>query len=301
MKIALAMNWLNDGSVKNVVGDALVADAWAKYLRRRDDVEEVRIVSPKDGNSIYETDVVIHFWHVPGMLMHPTAKNLLYLQNALGAEFHPEGTVGVFKSVADRFDGYIYPSETLKANCGRDGLVLPFAADPEVFTYQPDDRFAHPVAFCGNDIRPAEVNERYLVPALAHGLVIYSGGVWRDPRLQAVNRGRISGEDLPKLYSSARVVLNITHPEHVKNRVVNSRIYEVLACGGKLVSDTVPDGEFDEHVESYDVFFRDENVAVMDTLRPIDHPKRSCRDFILAKHAFAHRMADLMQFLKEVV
>lgn len=318
MKITLAMNWLNDGTVANVVGDALVADAWKKYLLRRDDVEEVRIHSPKDGNVIYDTDVVIHFWPEPGMLMHPTAKNILYIQNAFGPEFHPDGTVGVFKSVADRFDGYIYPSETLMRNCGRAGLVLPFGVDHEEFTYQPDAKYDLPVTFVGSDIRGDELNNRYLLPAIPHGLKIW-GGPYRDPRLQAVHQGKLLQGELPKLYSSSRCSLNVTHAEHSKNGVTNSRIYEILACGGTVLSDA--DCEFPILFPSTSTDFPDDPIiseseawetVIANAKKPVifsggpsgqlaTERRQSRRDFILSKHTYAHRMADLMKFLGEIV
>lgn len=288
LSIALVLPWLNDGTHKNHVGDHDVAMSWQKYLRRREDVATVTIFGERVHDSVVALhEVVIHFW--PWSRPVPDRKNILYLQSALSAKDFGVDTVGAFREVKGRFDGHMFVSETLRAKCGADGAVIPFASDPEVFTYQPDDRFAHPVCFVGNDIRPAEVNERYMIPTIPHGLVIY-GGPWKDPRLEACRRGRLPAESLPKVYSSARVNINITHPEHAANGVVNQRVYDILACGGTVNSDLMPDdadlGEFVYFSSGY---------------KPFSAFIGNPRDTILAKHTVAHRVADVMAYLKEIM
>lgn len=307
LRISLAMNWMNDGSVANYVGDHAVAESWAKYLQRREDVDFVTVCGPRTPYALMiGIDVCIHFWPWPYSFVYG-AKNLLYLQNAFGPEFHPQGTVGVFNAVKDGFDGHIFTSEKLRQNCGPQetaGTVIPFAADPEIFTYHPNEKFAHPVSFVGSDIRGDVANERYLAPAIPHGLVIY-GGPWRDPKFQACHRGRLSAEDLPKVYSSSRVCLNVTHPEHVKNGTVNSRIYEILACGGSVLSDQAPKGLddccFSDDKDGWDGYWAD-LLAMFSHDTPSPLLAIECRrKAILANHTYEKRMDDLMTYLKEIL
>lgn len=298
MRIGIQMMWMNGTGLQNHIGDHGVADAWAKYLRRRDDIESVEVFG--GGRMQNDCDVLINFH--PGLPTHARAKNILYSQNAWSEEQHPGGTVGVFNAVKDRYQGYLFPSEKLRQLCGGEGAVIPFAADPERFYYQPDPRFEHPVCFVGNDIRGPEVNEAYLIPAIPHGLVIY-GGPYSDPRLQAVHRGRLSEEDLPKAYSSARVNLNLTIPEHAKNGVINSRIYEILACGGVIVTDVGV--ACDDLHGRRELFVDAESLAWLGgTMCDNDWREKHrtlSRDAILANHTWEHRMSDLMVYLKGIL
>lgn len=297
--LALHLAWLNNGQHQNHIGDHGTAESWAKYLRRRDDVARVDIVG--QGQALPgDADVCIAFH--PWLPAHPTAKNVLYLQSGLPREMFPGGTVGVFEANKERFDGYCFTSKKLRDVCGVSGAVLPFAADPEVMSYQPHDAYAHPVCFVGNDIRGDMANDRYLAPAIPHGLVIY-GGPWRQPQFQAVHRGRLIAEDLPKVYSSSRVNLNVTIPIHAEYGTVNARVYEVLACGGCCLSD------WHEGMEAFRGFCEFTNggqdteagVRILSKAFRDDRDRDARRAFILANHTFAHRMADLMRYLKEML
>lgn len=300
MKIGLQLEWLNDGTVANFVGDAGMADGWKKYLLRRDDVTRVDIIGGRRPMAP-DLDVVIHF--LPWLPLHPTAKNVAYCQyGAPRGPQYPGGTVGLFFMHKSRFIGHMFTSETLRKACATDGAVIPFAVDPEVMFYQPDERFAHPVSFVGSDIRGDEANERYIAPALAHGLVIY-GGPWNAPKFQAVHRGRASADDLPRIYSSSRVNLNVHMPIHSEYGTVNQRIFEVLACGGVCLTDyhegiraldghvmVMLDNSVGDNMESVVIFNTDRN-----------YPRDDCRDFILARHTFKHRTDAVMRYLKEIV
>ncbi len=329
LRIGLRLMWLNGRGYSNFIGDHSVAIGWQKYLHRRDDVEAVYIAGPGDPLP-HDLHCVIHFHH--DCERQAGAKNFYYCQNAWPRgislqRLHqnyvymtkfPGGTPEVFNFFKERFDGYLFPSEVLKGACGVGDIspamvgaaVIPFATDPEVFTHQPDPRFTHPVCFVGNDIRGPEANEAYLVPALKHGLVIY-GGPYSDPRLQAVNRGRASPADLPKIYSSSQVVLNVHIPIAAETGMVNMRVYEALACGGLVVSDwhpamiefmgrvvaISPDGDPAKGPSIDDV------LRVRKAFGPpdIDARRQEWREFVLAKHTWAHRMETLVAWLKGVL
>lgn len=304
MKIVLYLAWLNDGTHGNFIGDAGMADGWAKYLRRRGDVTRVDIIGAGKHPLPDDADVVIHFQH--WLPLHPTAKNIFYAQNAWekgsvppGFGYPVDGTAHVANLMRPRFDALIFTSQGLKDDSECAGAVIPFATDPEVMFYQPDERFAHPVCFVGSDIRGPAANERYLIPAIPHGLVIY-GGPYTDARLQAVHRGRLSAEDLPKVYSSARVNLNVTMPEHIRNGLVNQRIYEVLACEGTVLSDWHEGMEMMKNWVLGTAGAEQMAAALADDIVLGGGGSDGCRDFILQNHTYAHRMALLMKFLGEI-
>jgi hypothetical protein len=273
MRIGLRLQWLNRQGHANFIGEETVALGWQKYLQRRG--EQCEIVGPHEPFTD-AVDVAIHFH--PGM-KRDHAKTILYNQNSWTREMVPGGTVGMFIKHWENYDGHIFVSETLQQLCVMmlalhsekigPHIVLPFATDPEVFYQQVDKKYAHPIVFVGNDIRGDESNEKYLIPALKKGLVVY-GGPFRDRRIQAVHRGRLPQEELPKVYSSAGQLLNFTVPIANECGILAMRVYEVLACQGNLVqADTADCG--------------------------LTHSD------VLACHTWANRMSVLVKWLKEIV
>lgn len=51
-------------------------------------------------------------------------------------------------------------------------------------------------------------------------------------------RGHIEQEDLPALYSSSKITINVTHEDNLRWGVITSRVWEILACRGFLITDT---------------------------------------------------------------
>jgi spore maturation protein CgeB len=283
-----------------VQGDEQVARSWQKYLLRRDDVEDVRLYGAKV-EADRRAHVAIHF--NPFLDLAPGIKNILYLQNAFPREIHAGGTVGVFKSVSSRFEGYLFTSDRLKSACA-DGAVIPFATDPEVFYPQKDHRYDHPVCFVGNDIRGPRVNYRYLLPALPFGLVMYGLNAWAPP-LNAACRGKLPDEDLPRLYSSARINLNAHIEEHIRNDTINLRIYDALACGGLVISDEVPSlpAIFDDAVvctEGGDDLWAKLVHYLADEA---ERARRAAagRRIVLSGHTYVQRADTLMRYLRESI
>ena len=284
----------------NLQGDEQVALNWKKYLERREDVEYVHLTAQ---SCFDETpyDVVIHF--NPFYSPHPTTKNILYIQNAFPAEQYEGGTIGVFNRARPNFDGYMFTSDTLMKACA-DGAVVPFATDPEVFYPQPDDRFRHPVSIVGNDIRGPVVNERFFSPALQFDLAIYSKTGWAG-RLGAAWRGGLPQEDLPRLYSSSLINLNAHISDHITWQTINLRIFDVLACGGFVLSDEMPAlREVFGDAIGYTDGYEDEWAKLVHYISDA-HIRHECaetgRQIVLSGHTYAHRVTSIMRYLKEVL
>lgn len=284
----------------NVQGDEQVARGWQKYLLREAGVESVDLF-PRDGAIKRPLDVLIHF--TPFGAIQAGFKNLLYLQNAFPPERYPGGTTRIFEQVRSEFDGYMFTSRALMEACAP-GAVVPFATDPDVFFPQPSARYLHPVVFVGNDIRGPVTNHRYLLPALPFGLVIYGNRAWAAPFASAC-RGKIPMDELPRVYSSAHINLNAHIPEHVKWDTVNLRIYDILACGGFVLSDRTPtlENEFAESVVCTDG--DDDEWAKL--VRYLAEPE-VCRtrgligrEHVVREHTYAQRVRALLDFLHEVV
>jgi spore maturation protein CgeB len=55
-----------------------------------------------------------------------------------------------------------------------------------------------------------------------------------------LSRGKIPQDEVPVLYSSARININCTLQDCIDWDVITLRTFEVLACGGFLITDEVP-------------------------------------------------------------
>ncbi len=61
--------------------------------------------------------------------------------------------------------------------------------------------------------------------------------------MSKLSMGKIPQEDVPVLYSSAKINLNCTAQDCVDWDVITLRTYEVLACQGFLITDRTPVAE----------------------------------------------------------
>lgn len=283
----------------NVQGDEQVASAWKKYLLRSDEVQSVILY---DGKSrVTESlDVLIHF--NPFLQTEKNTTNILYLQNAFPESKYKGGTAGVFREVRERFSGFLFTSKSLMEACGPGG-VIPFATDPEIFFPQQNPAYCVSVGLVGNDIRGGAINYRYFVPAMPLGLVIY-GNPWAPP-LSAVCRGKLPMNDLPKLYSSATINLNAHLTDHIRWGTVNLRIYDILACGGFVVSDYTEAvseqfGDSVVYTDGYeDLWAKVVRYKWDDAER--DRRARLGRKIVLSEHTYKHRTEDLLKYLHEIL
>lgn len=302
IRIGIRLLGINTFDVKkqgNIQGDELIARGWQKYLQRHDDVESAFLYGAS-GAIAEELDVVIHF--NPYLELHPKAKNILYLQNAFPKEEHPGGTAGVFQRVKERFDGHIFTSNKLMKAC-TSGAVVPFGTDPEFFNPQPSGEYNYPVSFVGNGIRSPLVNRRYIAPALPLGLVIY-GNMWNPP-LSTVWKGKLPMPDLPKLYSDCSINLNAHISEHAEMGTINLRIYDILACGGFVISDYVQSivDEFGDLVVCTDGY-EDEWAKIVRYLAEPEERKKRCQEgykLVLSNHSYEQRMNIVVDYLKEIL
>jgi hypothetical protein len=204
--------------------DAVLAESWKKYLLRNRVVESANIIvqeqSPPDG-----VHCVIAFQ--PSLKSTPGVKNVLYLQPGMFGE-----AVNSFRATQERFYRYCFTSKVLREQCGVDGCVLPYGVDPEVYyPYGYDPKFAHNVSFVGNALSLDQDSVRkYISPAVPFGLVLYGLG-W------AGGIGEYDAHIARQVYSSSILNLNVHTREEAQTGTISPRVYQVLACGGRLISD----------------------------------------------------------------
>lgn len=153
-------------------------------------------------------------------------------------------------------------------------------------------RFGHDLVFVGN----SRFVERHMIrDALAAGLplTIYGANWERYVPAEVIADRFVSNEELPVVYGSAKVVLNDHWPGMRTWGLVSNRVFDVLSCGGCLVSDDVPGladlfGDAVAVAEGPDAL----RAVVERLLADPDERARmgsSGRDLVTASHTFAHR------------
>jgi GT2 family glycosyltransferase len=277
-------------------GDAPVADALRRELRS---LGRIARVSPRDGWGVgvdAAADVTVH---LKGRGVAPVAAaqtNIVWILS------HPSELA---PGELDAADLVLAASVPLAAHLsGRTTTpveVLHQAADARVMVAGPrDEEVASRVLFVGNTrsvARPA------VLGAIEAGLELtLVGAGWEryvDPRL--VLRSSVPNSDLGRWYRSADVVLNDHWDEMRRWGLASNRVFDVLACGGCIVSDELPgltellDGAVPTFVAT------DELAATVTGL--LDDPQRRAalvergRRLVLAEHTWQRRAAQLVELV----
>ena len=260
MKIGFYLKWPKGQFFKNgcnVIGDELYGESMCSVLLNSECVESAEVFAPNHLPK-EKLDIMIYLNDTPPNTKW-AKKHLLYLQNAYG-----EGSESVLENFQNaHYDGYAFISYKLlkiHENNGFNGIFLPFGVDLNNFyPREKKEIYEFDVAYVGNDIKGKIRTEKFLLPAINFNFGLY--GNWQNPdRLTkdklklwkakekipeykkiffSLSRGKIAQEEIPFLYSSAKINLNCTHQDCVDWDVITLRTFEVLACCGFLISDRV--------------------------------------------------------------
>jgi len=246
---------------QNFIGDEIYAESLCQAISRIDGVESAEVFAPNHEPQGRQ-DFMIYLNDLPPR-PETADRHVLYLQNA-----YNEGSDRKLRELtAHRYNGYAFISHGLldiHRKDGLDGIFLPFGVDTTTFyPRERDEGYAHEVAYVGNDIKGAERTERYILPAAKYDFGLYGnwdlslrsrlghyefwnkgGHIARHRRvLSRRGRGKIPQDKVPVLYSSSKINLNCTLQDCVDWDVITLRTFEVLACRGFLISDSVPSAE----------------------------------------------------------
>lgn len=162
----------------------------------------------------------------------------------------------------------------------RPTLYWPLAVENDFDTGAPIDAFRSDVVYLGGGGRgnkPAETTRHYLEAALDFDFALWGShwdrDYWSDVyadnpsanRWHQFCRGVLPIDDIGRLYSSAKIVLNYHERSQREWGMWNNRVFEALACGALLITDDA-EGLAEE--------FRDGLVLTQggsDTRRLIEH------------------------------
>lgn len=266
-------------SKHNVIGDELYAESMCRALRKLPGVEGAELHA-KESEPREKLDIMVYMNSIPP-IDNFADKNILYMQNA-HLEGSYEALKKLRKNNYDGYAFISNRLLELQKKDGFDGIFLPFGVDTSLF-YPKEMRkdFKFDVAYIGNDIKLGRT-DKYLLPAVNFNFGLFGNwpeekrGNWsianfilflkslvkiligRDKikkytckwhtkkykeTFPKISLGKIRQEDVPSLYSNAKINLNCTAQDCVDWDVITLRTFEVLACKGFLISDKTPIAE----------------------------------------------------------
>jgi Glycosyl transferase family 2/Glycosyl transferases group 1 len=143
-----------------------------------------------------------------------------------------------------RFD-HVFVNDAATLGRHANARYLPVCLDPSI--HHPDQGAgAYDVGFVGG---ANPTRERVLAALAGRDLLSYVvGGPWRHPQLRRLALApNIAARDVAGLYRATRIVVNVFRDVHHFNRQrieptsMNPRIYEALACGALVISESRPE------------------------------------------------------------
>ena len=273
-------------------GDLHFARAIAAELQRRGHDASIQTRDEWRNGESRACDVVLHLRGLAPYAPRSSQLNLLWCIS------HPELLTA---AECDRFDivwsASARHAAALSRTTRRPVEVLEQATDPAVFFPDAEAAHARELVFVGNSRRVFRAIVRDLLPT-DRDLAIW-GNDWEP----FVDARHLAGSYLPndevrRAYSSAAIVLNDHWDDMREWGFVSNRVYDVLACGGMLLSDDMPElrAELGEAVCTYRT--RDELHAHIERLLgdPEERARRGARgrELVLARHTFAQRVDTLL-------
>jgi hypothetical protein len=276
-------------------GDVHFARGLADELRRRGHEVLVQVIEEWDDAEGRACDVAVHLRGLDAYVPCDGQLNVLWCIS------HPE-LVG--PAECDRYDIAYSASgrhaTALSQETERPVHVLPQATDPAVFFPDRDARHARELVFVGNSRRVVRPIVRDLLPT-DRDLAVW-GRDWEgivDPRHLA--GPYLPNDEVRRAYTSAGLVLNDHWDDMRAWGIVSNRVYDVLASGGTLISDELP--ELHEQLGDTVLTYRTrEQLHALVEARLADPGGRARasaagRAVVLAEHTFARRVETLLTAL----
>lgn len=280
-------------------GDTFFAEAMAAELHAAGHTTAIQTLDEWDDITGRGHDVVLH---LKGKSRSPRVEGQRHVVWIIS---HPEETDPSELEVADLvLSASASLTASLQARLDVPVVTMLQATDQRRFRPRPSDSsLAHRVLFLGN----SRFAERPIVrDAIAAGLPLtIIGSNWEkfvDPRL--VDRAFLPNDQVPAAYSSAAVVLNDHWDGMNQAGLVSNRVFDALACGACVVSDSNPGLQdvFGDVVTIYDG--PDDLRDVVDELLADPERRgelgRRGREIVLADHTFAHRATQLLDLLSDL-
>jgi spore maturation protein CgeB len=197
-------------------------------------------------------------------------------------------------------------ADAIRAATGRPVALLPIAANTRRFAPTgPAAEHAADIAFTGHFWGDAREAVHQLDPAsLDARFAIYGHGWDEDPGFAPYWRGPVPYQELPRVYGSAKLVIDDSHPVTRVWDSLNSRVFDATAAGA-LVLTNCTGGVAEQFGGRLPSFSTPEALrALVDRYLGDDAAREALaaemRTDVLARHDYRHRAATLMDALAAV-
>ena len=284
-----------DAATARAGGDLLLAEAMARALGRRGHPTVVQDGSATTSAAGSSLDVRLHLRGRRRRQLNRGQLNLIWHMSHPEEVGHDELNAYDLALVASRPYARRLASEL-------DTPVVPFLqfTDPQRFHPSPDPTAANRLLFVGN-WRGRFRRSVWSALRTGHPVVLYGQG-WRRLAPEHAREDHLPNDQLPRLYSSAEVVLCDHWPEMRELGFIANRVFDVLACEALLLSD-----RFDALVEELG-----EGLATYRTGEELDREielnlgdparRRSIagkgKQIVLEKHTVDHRADQLLDLVR---
>lgn len=284
---------------RNFIGDEAVSIAFSKYLFQNHNIACGRHIDSTMPNGVYDVIIELNYGLKGGA---KAKRNIWYCQNG-----YPEGSEIAFERNANRYDGIMIAAKKLYeiykdyvTRSGHKPIYLPVATDVEIFKPTPDENFAFDLAYCGNDIKGG-YTDKILTPCLNYNFALY--GRWLNPFWFNISKGQISMDDLVKVYSNTKYLINFHYPDSVCYGLYAGRIYDIMACNGVLITDYVYKiEEFLDGAEYHVVGDENELKMLLPHLIHEDKLQNNNRQWLIDnKHTYEYRSETMLKYVEEII
>lgn len=263
----------------NVVGEELLAMGWIKELKKIDSSIEADLYS-HNKKPTEKLDIMIYMNYNSKINYDWADKNIMYIENDFGdkgsastiiKKYLSKYKIDAILSFSERIIDFLEKS-------GYKTYYFPFSVDTEI--YHPvkyDSEFDYEIAYVGSNIKGGDNNKKFMKPVLKYNTGLFGNwktilgehtrirNIWKtekkpdiytiaiiikllrlkikdrlNRKLFRLSQGKISTENMIKLLSSSKIMLNVTLPGNKHFDMINYRILEALACKGFVISDYTP-------------------------------------------------------------
>lgn len=184
--------------------------------------------------------------------------------------------------------------------------VIPLATNPDRFYPRPENlSYRCDYTFTGHYWGVARSIIEDLRVSPDEAFTMYGKGWDQVPNVSRYWRGKLPYEELPELYSSAKIVLDDTAGPTLPYGAVNSRVFDAVACGSLVISNNELGSEelFDGLLPTYRD--GDELRTLLDEYLLDDSHRRETaeqlRRVVLALHTYRRRASQIPAAVEETL
>jgi GT2 family glycosyltransferase/spore maturation protein CgeB len=195
-------------------------------------------------------------------------------------------------------------AELIEAATGRQTIRFPLATNPARFApLPPDPSLDADYVFTGNHWGKDRDIQAGLAPRTGERLDVYGKGWEEVAEIAPHARGAAAYEELPAIYSAAKLVLDDTSGPTLPYGAVNSRVFDALATGTLAITNC-ESGVRELFGEDFPVWTSPQDLRrQLDALLG-DEQRRAAlakrfRGEVLRNHTYAHRARRLVEVLRE--